>query len=207
MISDSAWQDVLHLRSATGYISQQKALPYIASGSAANYSVEPKAHFALSIPEGEGYTRVTSPLRRAGDLIAHWQLHSALLGKKPVFSADWLTRYSRAAKARDKLRSRTRGHYETFFNMSFIQRFLEDPKRREGKPNPFLDLEGYIYRPATLGVQTKLYQGIVTIPKLGIRAVLNTVKDPGLIVGEQIALELESIRTGLIPHMAVKIRE
>ncbi|VDB86701.1 unnamed protein product [Peniophora sp. CBMAI 1063] len=51
-------------------------------------TLSPDAHFTLGIPQGTGYARVTSPLRRYEDMLAHWQLKHALLrpGAKPLFS-------------------------------------------------------------------------------------------------------------------------
>ncbi|CAH7666620.1 exonuclease for RNA 3 [Phakopsora pachyrhizi] len=41
--------------------------------------LEPMTHFPLGIDDGYGYCRVTSPLRRYGDLLAHWQIKNSIL--------------------------------------------------------------------------------------------------------------------------------
>lgn len=46
-------------------------------------SAEPKPHFSLAIPM---YAQSTSPLRRYGDLLNHYQLHAFLQGQAPPFS-------------------------------------------------------------------------------------------------------------------------
>ncbi|KAK9479679.1 hypothetical protein V1514DRAFT_291353 [Lipomyces japonicus] len=48
-------------------------------------SVTPGPHYSIGLDDG--YARGTSPLRRFGDLIAHWQIESVLRGEQPVFSA------------------------------------------------------------------------------------------------------------------------
>ncbi|KZV61722.1 RNB-domain-containing protein [Peniophora sp. CONT] len=55
-------------------------------------TLSPEAHFTLGVPQGVGYARVTSPLRRYEDMLAHWQLKHALLrpSDKPLFSAEEL---------------------------------------------------------------------------------------------------------------------
>ncbi|CAI2169611.1 3030_t:CDS:2 [Funneliformis geosporum] len=50
--------------------------------------VEPKPHFSMGITEG--YSKVTSPLRRYGDLLAHWQMKASLLNERMPFSKDEL---------------------------------------------------------------------------------------------------------------------
>lgn len=48
----------------------------------------PVRHAGLGL---DGYVQVTSPIRRYGDLLAHWQLKSALRGQSPHFSAPQLS--------------------------------------------------------------------------------------------------------------------
>ena len=47
----------------------------------------PTEHMAMGVP---AYSHATSPLRRVTDLAGHWQLHSHLLGRQPVYSRDAL---------------------------------------------------------------------------------------------------------------------
>jgi exoribonuclease-2 len=49
---------------------------------AGKVSLRPETHWAMGITAAEGgYVRVTSPLRRYGDIIAHWQIKHALLAE------------------------------------------------------------------------------------------------------------------------------
>ena len=47
----------------------------------------PQRHAGLGL---EAYTQITSPIRRYGDLLAHWQLKAALRGDSPPFSTTEL---------------------------------------------------------------------------------------------------------------------
>lgn len=49
---------------------------------AGQVSLRPQTHYGMGITDKEGgYVRVTSPLRRYGDIIAHWQIKHALLAE------------------------------------------------------------------------------------------------------------------------------
>jgi exoribonuclease-2 len=48
----------------------------------------PVRHAGLGLP---GYVQVTSPIRRYGDLLAHWQLKAVLRGAPPPFATGTLT--------------------------------------------------------------------------------------------------------------------
>lgn len=55
---------------------------------AGRVSLSPETHWAMGITAAEGgYVRVTSPLRRYGDIIAHWQIKHALLAEASSSSA------------------------------------------------------------------------------------------------------------------------
>ncbi|RIA98565.1 hypothetical protein C1645_749702 [Glomus cerebriforme] len=51
-------------------------------------TVEPGPHFSMGITEG--YSKVTSPLRRYGDLLVHWQIKASLLNDRLPFPKDEL---------------------------------------------------------------------------------------------------------------------
>ncbi|GBB95770.1 hypothetical protein RclHR1_02610007 [Rhizophagus clarus] len=52
-------------------------------------TVDPGPHFSMGITEG--YSKVTSPLRRYSDLVVHWQIKASLLNSHLPFSKDELT--------------------------------------------------------------------------------------------------------------------
>jgi hypothetical protein len=77
------------------YKKYNALLPYM---QPAYHSLEPVSHYSMGIGMGDfkGYVKVTSPLRRYQDMLVHWQIQSCMLGKKPVFDAELVTRiYSR----------------------------------------------------------------------------------------------------------------
>ncbi|MCS6959863.1 MAG: ribonuclease R [Pseudanabaenaceae cyanobacterium SKYGB_i_bin29] len=53
--------------------------------SKSEVSLEPQPHAGLGLP---AYVQATSPIRRYGDLIVHYQIKAALLGQPPIFTAQ-----------------------------------------------------------------------------------------------------------------------
>jgi hypothetical protein len=84
--------------------------PYIAG---AEISTSPLGHWSMGIQDG--YCKVTSPLRRYSDMIAHWQMKGALLNKHassstpaaaitpPIFSLDTLSPLAGVIRDRERM--------------------------------------------------------------------------------------------------------
>lgn len=72
-----------------GKISFEVALTALPALPASNFvcNLSPKPHDILGIC---GYAQTTSPIRRASDLLNHWQMKAALLGTTPPFCIDQL---------------------------------------------------------------------------------------------------------------------
>lgn len=67
----------------TGVIPFKEGLAMWSTMERAYISADPKHHFSLAIPT---YAQSTSPLRRYGDLLNHYQVHAFLQGETPPFS-------------------------------------------------------------------------------------------------------------------------
>lgn len=67
----------------TGVIPFREGVSMWSTIEMAYISADPKPHFSLAIPM---YAQSTSPLRRYGDLLNHFQLHAHLQGQNPPFS-------------------------------------------------------------------------------------------------------------------------
>ncbi|KAJ2962928.1 hypothetical protein NQZ79_g1961 [Umbelopsis isabellina] len=77
-------------------------LPFISPGSATTQPGRP--HWMMGLTNG--YTKVTSPLRRYLDIVAHWQLKAALLNEPIPFSEQVLTTMGARYDMREKQLSR-----------------------------------------------------------------------------------------------------
>lgn len=205
LVSESSIQHLLNLRALNGYVEWTDTLPHVELQGSADYSLKPEGHFGLGIKDGEGYTRVTSPLRRHSDMMMHWQIASALLNRPPVFSLDWMQSYCKHLRSTERARKRAVGLYETFLATSFLKRWTEDPDRRRGKPNPLDNLYGHIYRPPTHQTGSKLWMTVVQLSGLGMRGMLY-LDEPVHGVGDLVPVKIKSIQTGVRPNIELTLR-
>ncbi|KAF8656202.1 hypothetical protein AX16_002638 [Volvariella volvacea WC 439] len=204
------FQKLLDQRTPNGYILFRDAVPLIAINPAASYSLEPKGHFGLGVPDGEGYVRVTSPLRRYADLVAHWQIHRALLGEKPYYDTAQLQDFAIRLVVSDRLRKRVYGHHEEFWNLMFIKRWIENVESGAIQPevNPLDDLEGHTLMAPKHNPTTRSWQTQVSIPKLGLRARLGDLETDSIPLATVMPIKFSKshIRLGTMPKLDVESR-
>lgn len=189
--SETAFAEILAQRSPSSYVPLHTNLERIAISPPATFSLEPKEHHPLAVPEGEGYSRATSPLRRFDDLVVHWQLHHALLGSKarsrPPFDADALEKYIPELTAKDL--SVRHGHTRNinFFVLLFLKRWMNATAKGAERPfgDPLASLTAY-----TVSMVQDTFMGSygchVHIPEIGTKAHL-----VGLSAGVSLPLSTE----------------
>lgn len=121
---------ILAARSPSGAISEDQIARHVAAMYPADYSLKPEIHHHIGAAEGEGYSRVTSPLRRSLDLVSHWQLHSALLGQsKPTFDIDWMDRFKESFTRLEKTRGTVSSQHELFWQSMFVKKWMKGELR------------------------------------------------------------------------------
>ena len=189
--TEAAYAEILAQRSSHSYVPLHTNLERIAISPPAAFSLEPKQHHPLAIPEGEGYSRATSPLRRFDDLVEHWQLHHALLGSKapsrPPFDVDDLEKYIPELTAKDL--SVRNGHTRNinFFVLMFLKRWMNATAKGAERPfgDPLASMTAY-----TVSAVQDTFMGSygchVHIPEIGIKAHL-----VGLAAGSSLPLSTE----------------
>ncbi|CAG8792625.1 9796_t:CDS:1, partial [Cetraspora pellucida] len=91
--------------------------------STARLTTNPGAHWAMGIHEG--YSKVTSPLRRYCDIVAHWQMKAALLDDTLPFTKDELENMALHVRAREKDIGKTQMLSSKFWILNLINRFKE----------------------------------------------------------------------------------
>ena len=174
----------------------------------------PKSHWALGIPDGEGYVRVTSPLRRYADLVAHWQIKHALLansnparytrGKRVVFGEEWLSQYARELTLRDREKKRASVVSGEYWSGIFIKRWLDgeiksetlDPKTAvfEARPGAMFIKDGYTgkHRMRSMVSQLGVWGDIALNEALEIGSRVN-VRITGVKMGPRPRVNLEPV--------------
>lgn len=178
-VSEHALQDILQSRTPNGYISMYKFLGHMVTSPASVYTLQPKRHSGLGIPDGEGYSRATSPLRRFEDLVVHWQLHHLLLGPKaplkPPFHGAEMEQLCTDVTTLDKTNRKIMRNDMDFHALMFMKRWMERSQRRIEQPlkDPLEGtLTGYRVLPVRRNLSDNQYIAGVILPELGIKAQL-----------------------------------
>lgn len=175
--TEAAYAEILAQRSPHSYVPLHTNLVRIAIAPPASFSLAPKQHHPLAIPEGEGYSRTTSPLRRFDDLVEHWQLHHVLLGSKapprPPFDADALEKYIPELSAKDLSNRLGQTKNTDFFLLMFLKRWMDATAKGAERPfgDPLASMTAY-----TISMVQDNFMGSygchLHLPELGIKAQL-----------------------------------
>ena len=172
-------------------------------------TLTPKCHWALGIPDGEGYVRVTSPLRRYADLVAHWQIKQTLLansdparytkGKRVVFGEEWLLQYARELTFRDRERRRAQVMTGEYWSGMFLKRWLDGKIKSETlDPNTAV----FEARPGVVVVKdeyARKHRMRSMISQLGVWGDI-TLDNP-LEIGSRVNVRITGVKMGARPRI------
>ncbi len=206
-------------RTSNGYAEPHIAAKYISFSRPSSYTVFPKEHFYLGVPEGEGYVRATSPLRRYSDLVVHWQLHHALLGERaefagPPFRADDLEKYMMKLTGFESRHKALKFHHERYWQTMFVYRWVKgirlghiDPDKVVGGKNPMDELYARTQLLPKVNPQQR-YEVPITLPDIGTRGVL-LLPDRALDaeIGTKFNVKLKEVRLGVRPMLTFEVKE
>lgn len=175
--SEEALEQVLNARSSSGYVSAYKFRGHFAATPSSYYTLQPKGHGALGVPDGEGYSRATSPLRRFEDLVAHWTLHHILLGSRaparPPFSPQDMEQLCIDIATVDKTARNLQRSELHMSALMFIKRWMAKGGERlkAGVQDPLSKpFEAYKARDVRQNHLTNQQHCIMHIPGLGLQA-------------------------------------
>lgn len=207
----AAIEKLIASRDKFGIVDEYEAARCSVTLPRAVNTLTPKGHWALGIPDGEGYVRVTSPLRRYADLVAHWQIKQALLanadparypkGKRTVFGEDWLTRYARELTFRDRERKRMDLMSREYWTGMFIRRWLDGEIKSET-----LDPKTAVFeaRPGVMVVreQSGDHRMRSMVTQLGLWG--EVTQDDPLEIGARVKVRIAGVSTGPRPKVTLK---
>jgi exoribonuclease-2 len=206
--SDDAFQELLDARDESGAVDYVLAACLGAVIPPGGYSLEPAEHWQLGIPAGEGYMRVTSPLRRFCDLAMHWQIKSALLGQRPAFDRTALRQVLTDVTLREAQGKAVSTLHKRFWTLVFLRRWLEDPARGDARDAAHVDLQRMNARLAAASVPDVLGGGNtarVYLPGLAmIGAMVDAPPPEEAPVGMRVRVKLDRIEVGYNPRLVVK---
>ena len=199
-------------RDEFGMVDQYQAAKALITLPRTVNTLAPKCHWALGIPDGEGYVRVTSPLRRYADLVAHWQIKHTLLansdparytrGKRVVFGEEWLSQYAREVTFRDRERKRTNTTSGEYWSGMFLKKWLDGKIKSET-----LDPKTTVFeaRPGALVVKDSSsgkHRMRSMIDQLGVWGDISL--DEPLEVGSRVNVRITGVKMGARPRVCLE---
>lgn len=194
-----AFSKVLEARDSDGFVDfylAQKASLHVPP---VEHTLDPGMHWSMGVPEGEGYIRVTSPLRRYSDLVAHWQIKDALLrpSASPLFSREWLGKYGPEIKEKERVfKEAERTHY-AYWTALYLKRFMEHPHAAVDRPNPLEGLTATVLTHTFAERQGGSVRTMCHVPSLGIKAIVTLPPGTMLDIGDSLDVRLADIQVGL----------
>ncbi|KAG6841442.1 hypothetical protein C0991_011112 [Blastosporella zonata] len=198
------WDQRLHNSSIPRRLLAQR----MESNATSGYSMEPKAHYHLGIPDGEGYTRVTSPLRRYMDLVAHWQIHHTLLGStaRRPFSAEEIWDISKVSGAVENQYNIVERTHRRFWQVMFIKRWVDENK--EEARHLLSNIDAYTLSKVTTNARKGNLQVSVDCPYLGFEAALEGLPNiEAFPPGTSVNVKVEDLILGTRPQVIASLND
>ena len=183
----------------TGEISGAAVMKEGLNFVGATETVDPQPHAPMGITDPYGYVKVTSPLRRYHDMLAHWQIKSALLSSSSAGSTAPYTRTAVLSSIRDsqnvqKGRGRASKNAELFWSLYVLDKKFRNPDLDPVATQVLSNLTALALRNPTFNTYNATWVQNVTIPELGISAQLTTKDEAdGVLTGESANVKLSEI--------------
>jgi exoribonuclease II len=205
--NDKDMADILAMRNALGYVDPIECLKRNLYTPPGEPTIEPLQHWSLGIPKGEGYCRVTSPLRRYGDLMMHWQIKHELLPvskrttEGPLFPAEYMKPVMFRLFDKEKAVHYASLLYEKHWALSCISRHIEKCRLKHGPDfNCFPDLMAQTTTICGFDTRNATGQVPVMLHSLGVRGLLRGIdaKKP-LPIGTVLPVKITDVFLGLAP--------
>ncbi|KAL1724443.1 hypothetical protein EV715DRAFT_244987 [Schizophyllum commune] len=199
--TDADLEALLDLRDDEGFVEWHEVMGRLEMPSSGSFTLQPSAHFTLGVPEGEGYVRVTSPLRRHADLLAHYNIHHRLSGAEgPVpFDAQTLDEYMHTLRRKTRFKRRIEASENSFWSTMFIKRFVEDARLGKADGSLLRNLDAYVNMNFGLDGRVMEFRLDCYVPQLGLR--LRAFKDDQALaeipVGQRVQLAATGASLGI----------
>ncbi|EGO25085.1 mitochondrial exoribonuclease [Serpula lacrymans var. lacrymans S7.9] len=207
-LHDLALEELEASRDVDGYVDQYISLRSDVYTPPVEYTLTPGMHWNMGVPEGEGYVRVTSPLRRYGDLVAHWQIKHALLNESspPLFSPEWLTSYGKELRQIEGHTKRAAQDHQKQWALMYIKRWMENGKSRSDLPDPLNCLVGRITGSLKIDKFNREARWTCYLPSIGLQGTLicDDPVHPNLPIGTEVDVKIDSIRLGIVPMLILQ---
>ena len=206
--------DVLAKRNELGFVDPIECIKRNLFAPPGEPTLEPLEHWSLGIPNGEGYCRVTSPLRRYSDLMMHWQIKHELLpvGKRttrgPLFPAEYMKPVMFRLFDKEKSIHFASLLYEKHWAIACISRHIEHLRMTHGPDfECFPDLTAQTMGIVGFDTRNNTGQVPVMINYLGVRGLLKGIDQKAEIrIGTTFPVKITDIHLGLAPNIILSLR-
>ncbi|KAI0359994.1 RNB-domain-containing protein [Trametes cingulata] len=203
-------ESLLAMRDEEGNVDYYEAFRLLVSAPSARYLTTPGPHSPLGVPEGEGYVKVTSPLRRFGDIFAHWQIKHALLAEKgekasPIlYQDDWLARFGEELETRELYATRLERLQVEYWAHLFLTRWIEDPAAAQREHDPLRSLTARPLTKQRPNLRLKEHNCPVYVPELALKAtIVQLAPEEAIGPGDPLDVKIHQIRLGARPAIDV----
>ena len=201
--SDEELADLLSLRDRNGWVDFFKVRRKAMHFPSGQYTLEPAEHWTLGVPEGEGYTRATSPLRRYGDLVTHWQIKHKLLHNEPLFSSrEMQTTFDHIGAREQKWKWIEKSHNK-WWALAFVKSWMESDRKIDAY-NPVESMIGRVTAHARQDVFRGTWIQEVHIANLGLSGILESV-GPEQEIGAEVLVTVDKIILTTHPVLRLKM--
>lgn len=211
-LTDEVLSDILDLRNEYGVVDAIECVKRDVFLYPSEATLEPKAHASLGVPEGEGYCRTTSPLRRYTDLLMHWQIKHALLpasqrsSSNALFPAETLRTFSWQLHDKEITVGKMQKLYNKYWTSTYLHRHIT--KSREVHGDNYDPFPGLIAR----SIGHNSYDSVnsatqipVIIDHLGVQGMLRGLPKSvdQVPIGTPFNVKISEITLGLAPFLVV----
>jgi exoribonuclease II len=198
---DETLEDLLKLRDSNGWVDFFEVRRKEIQSPSSRYTLEPAEHWTLGVSDGEGYTRATSPLRRYGDLITHWQIKHALLHNRPLFSRTELQSTFHHIGVKEQRWKWVEQSHNRWWALAFVKRWLESGATVDGH-NPVEAMIGRVSARARQDVFRGTWVQEVHVANLGLFGILEGTE---LEIGAEVAVTIDKIILTTPPVLRLKL--
>jgi exoribonuclease II len=201
--SDEVLADLLRFRDNDGWVDFFEVRRKEVQQPSSRYTLELAGHWGIGVEEGEGYTRATSPLRRYGDLVTHWQIKHALLHNKPLFSSRELQSTFDYIGAREQRWKWIEQSHNKWWALAFVKRWLEGSATVDGY-NPVEAMTGRVTGRGRQDVFRGTCLREVHVANLGLYGILEGAKTE-LEIGTEVGVTIDEIILTTHPVLKLKL--
>ncbi|KAH8914773.1 RNB-domain-containing protein [Atractiella rhizophila] len=203
------WEERLRYRNPeTGTIGWKDHLRLPALQKAmVSWRTQSGPHFQLNL--SNGYMKVTSPLRRVEDLLAHWQLKAALLPTSALkinqhpFTASQLDAYAAYISPHIKAAKSAERYSSAAWLSYVVSRTLNSDNPDGSEANLLQNLTAYATEgPSSAKGDTEQR---MMIEELGVLARVDLSGNPGFPIGSKVKVAVSGVVSGNTPRLICRL--